>query len=342
MHPGIATVYAFIETPHGHFIASEFVAGRTLREELAEGPIEPRRAVRLAADIVQALAAAHHAQVVHRDLKPENILVTPDGTVKVIDFGIARLGRASGPVLTAPGALQGTLGYMAPEQMVAGAVADARADIYAVGVIVAEMLLGAHPLENRVVLPAWIDPIVRRCLESDRERRYRSARDLAADLEQAAAALDAEPARVRPAASSDHQKQARWWWQLHQALAALVYWAMVVPAWYGRVSVGGRTGRTLFFLTLTGLVLASILRLHLWFVMRTTPGEFIRQRRREIRWILFADALFAVPLLITGGLIADAHIALAVLLVAVGVGSGVVATFIEPATTRAAFPESFE
>src|SRR5688572_7647764 len=86
-HAGIATVYAFLETTDGNFIASEYIQGRTLRQELQLGPVEPARAVRLAAEITRALCAAHDSLVVHRDLKPENILLTASGAIKIIDFG---------------------------------------------------------------------------------------------------------------------------------------------------------------------------------------------------------------------------------------------------------------
>ena len=191
-HPGIATVYAFLETADGTFIASEFIHGRTLRQELQHGAVEPARAVRLAAEIARALCAAHDAHVVHRDLKPENILLTESGAIKVIDFGIARIDRQDLPSLTRTGLLQGTPGYMAPEQFVVGAQVDARVDVYALGVILTEMLLGHHPFEaGQRTLPPQVQSIARRCLESDPERRYRTTRDILHELERASLALEA-------------------------------------------------------------------------------------------------------------------------------------------------------
>jgi hypothetical protein len=224
---------------------------------------------------------------------------------------------------------------------VTGATVDGRADLYAAGVIIAEMVLGAHPMEGRGVLPPMLEPIVRRCLESDRERRYPSARDLAADLERAAASLHAPSSSSVPTADV-RAGLARWWWQFHQALAAVAYWLMVVPAWYGRLVIGGRTGRALFFTTLAALLLASILRLHLWFTLRTSPAEFTRQRHNERWWIHLADALFVSSLMAMGALVADSQMALAVLLVSVAIGAAVIAAFIEPSTARAAFPASFD
>ena len=341
-HPGVAMVYALVETSHGHFIASEFIAGRTLRQEIERGPIEPGRAVRIAIEMVRALGAAHDAEVIHRDLKPENVLLTTGGAVKIIDFGIARMGGFNA-ALTAPDVVQGTPGYMAPEQMVSGASTDARADIYAAGVILAEMLLGVHPMavaRGTHAIPPLLAPLVRRCLETDRERRYASTRDVLHDLEHAARSLDGSASPAAPAPGDASRGQARWWWEFHQAASALVYWAMLAPAWYARGSVGGRAGNVLFFVTLAALLLASILRLHLWFIARTSPREFAAEHRHQHIWIRSADVVFAASLLVSGLLVGETRLPLAVLLIAVAVGSAVIAMFVEPSTTRAAFPES--
>jgi hypothetical protein len=336
-HPAVALVYALVDTPGGPFIASEFVDGQTLREELRQGPLAASRAVAIATAIVEALVAAHDARVVHRDLKPENVLLTASGTVKVIDFGIARIGGSGAAAATAPGVLQGTPGYMAPEQLVSGATLDERVDIYALGVILAEMLLGEHPMGRGTRgLPAGLSEIVRRCLDSDRERRYQSARDLLRDLERVGEARTGEsPERVVDRA----RRRTRRWWEFHQAATVFVYAAMAAPAWYAREIIGGVTGRTLFFMTLVSLVIASILRLHLFFTARTHPLEFASQWRHEHRWIRMADVLFALSLLTSGGLVGDSRMSLAVLLVAVAVGAAVVSAFVEPSTTRAAFGE---
>jgi hypothetical protein len=336
-HPGIATVYAFLETSEGNFIASEFIQGRTLRQELQQGAVEPARATRLAAEIARALGAAHDAHVVHRDLKPENILITASGAIKIIDFGIARLERADLPALTMPGLVHGTPGYMAPELLVGGATVDGRADVYALGVILAEMVCGHHPLEHEPEgVPAVLEPIIRRCLESEPGRRYRFTRDLLRDLERASLALEmSEPTVVVPTAV----RGAMFWWQFHQGLTALVYWLMAVPAWFAREMIGGRTGRVIFFVTLGALLFASILRLHLWFTSRLSRDDLPMQVQRERPWILIADLAFAATLIVSGVLLSEARIGFAVLLLAVGIGSAVVALFIEPATARSALTD---
>jgi len=125
-HPSVAIVYGFVESPHGNFIASEYIQGRTLREEMTRGAVEPARAVRLSIEIAQAMCAAHDAHVIHRDLKPENVMVTPSGSIKIIDFGIARIDNPDGgthPTFPA----HGTVGYMAPEQAVSELRVDHRA-----------------------------------------------------------------------------------------------------------------------------------------------------------------------------------------------------------------------
>ena len=118
---------------------SEFIEGHPLRSEIERGPIEPTRAVSIAADIARALSAAHDAGVIHRDLKPENVLITTAASVKVVDFGIAHA-ESVNTRLTRPGDAVGTPAYMAPEQLIGGPI-DARADIYALGVVLTEICL---------------------------------------------------------------------------------------------------------------------------------------------------------------------------------------------------------
>ena len=197
-------------------------------------------------------------------------------------------------------------------------------------------------------MPADLQVIVRRCLESDPERRYGSVRDLLDDLERASRQRDTGSGQLLPAATSTAvpAPAAVWWWQFHQALTAVIYWVMAIPAWYAREFIGqallggGRViGQVLFFVILGSLLLASILRLHLWFTSRTSPGELAAQLRRERPWILAADGVFALSLIVSGVLIGEDAEAFAVLLLAVGVGAWVISLFIEPSTARAAFPE---
>ncbi len=212
-HPGIATVYALEEFDGALCIVSEYVAGETLRQELAGGPLPPADLLDTAVAIARALAAAHEGNVLHRDLKPENVIRTrdtgiEDAGIKIVDFGLARFddrdaGAASVTQLTAPGAMLGTPGYMAPEQ-IRGEQVDFRADIFAFGVLLFELATGWHPFTSATPVstvarvleatppdirqlaptcPPALAGIIRRCLQKDPEQRYGATRELVDDLE---------------------------------------------------------------------------------------------------------------------------------------------------------------
>lgn len=155
-HPGIATVYALEEVGRVLFIVSEYVRGRTLRDELeASGPFKGERLLHTALDIARALAAAHRQGVVHRDLKPENVVRSEHG-IKIVDFGLAQLTPAehaeSVPTrLTRSGMILGTPAYMSPEQL-RGEEADARCDQFMFGVLLYELITGQHPFRGPEVL----------------------------------------------------------------------------------------------------------------------------------------------------------------------------------------------
>ena len=179
--------------------------GESLRALLDKGPLSPRRALEIATQIADAIAAAHAAGIVHRDLKPENVMLTNSGTVKVLDFGLAKQ-TAAGPAdatvtmaLTQPGTVLGTVGYMSPEQ-VRGANTDPRSDIFSFGAVLYEMLAGkrAFQAESQVEtmnailhvdppepsgsathIPVGVATIVKRCLEKRPDQRFQSAADLA-------------------------------------------------------------------------------------------------------------------------------------------------------------------
>src|SRR5215472_5583226 len=154
-HPNILTVYEIGSDGKRQFIATEFIEGVTLRTWLADGRMNLRAALEIAVQVASALTAAHEAGVVHRDVKPENIMLRPDGYVKVLDFGIAKLvepARASDGhrrettalLQTRPGLVLGTAHYMSPEQA-RGQKVDARSDIWSLGVVLYEMLAGGPP-----------------------------------------------------------------------------------------------------------------------------------------------------------------------------------------------------
>ncbi|MFZ0061574.1 MAG: protein kinase, partial [Pyrinomonadaceae bacterium] len=209
-HPNILTIHEIGNVAGGHFIATELVDGETLRERISRGTLKTPEVLDIAVQIGGALSAAHAAGIVHRDIKPENVMVRPDGIVKVLDFGLAKLteqtlitgSEAATRVKTDPGMMMGTAQYMSPEQA-RGLEVDARADIWSFGCVIFEMLLGRAPFPgattSHVIVailekePAWhdwplgempaeLEWIVRKSLRKDPEERYQTAKELLGDL----------------------------------------------------------------------------------------------------------------------------------------------------------------
>jgi eukaryotic-like serine/threonine-protein kinase len=154
-HPNILTVYDLGESQGRQFIATEYVEGQTLRQLLQTGPLPPAQVVEIALQLADALTAAHAAGIIHRDLKPENLMRRPDGYVKVLDFGLAKLTEKRNPQstirnpqsLTEPGKVMGTISYMSPEQAL-GQALDQRTDIFSLGVVLYELLTGVQPFKG--------------------------------------------------------------------------------------------------------------------------------------------------------------------------------------------------
>ena len=161
----------------------ELVEGETLAARLKKGKLPLEQTIRFGAQIAEALAAANAKGIVHGDLKPANIMLTKSG-VKVLDFGLAR--SVADPASSAPSAIMGTPAYMAPEQ-IEGQTVDARTDIYALGLVLGEMVTGKRPHDGEDV-PSALAPIIKRCLEKDPDDRWQSARDLKWALESPATA----------------------------------------------------------------------------------------------------------------------------------------------------------
>src|SRR5215467_5204733 len=153
-HPNITAVHDIGSYDGAPYIVTELLVGETLRSRLSTGPLPVRKAIDYGVQIARGLAAAHEKGIVHRDLKPENVFVTRDGRLKILDFGLAKLTQVEGsgsvsklPTATEPGVVLGTVGYMSPEQIKTGPV-DARSDIFALGVILYEMLSGQRPFRG--------------------------------------------------------------------------------------------------------------------------------------------------------------------------------------------------
>jgi predicted Ser/Thr protein kinase len=343
-HPGVAVVYALEEIDEHLFIASEYVSGETLRSAIARGPIDAARVAAIASEMASALTAAHDAGVIHRDLKPENVLIKTDGSIKIVDFGIAQIEGPEATRLTRAGAMLGTPAYMAPEQLLGGHV-DGRADIYAFGIVLGEMLTGRHPLRTdgaaiRNTPHGAFAAIIARCMHADPAARYANIRELHAALVALRGTADAGAQTPLPVARPAAVAHGRFWWEFHQGAAALIYAATVVPAWFARGLIGGWQGRTFFIVVLASAIVSVTARLHLWFTSRFYATELEWVHRRSIRWIRFADWVFAIALAAGGILIRDEHSPLSIVLPAVAIGAVVAFVLIEPVTTRDAFRRS--
>ena len=211
-HPNIVTIYSVEEAEGHHFITMELVEGKTLAEELLKGPLRLERFYDMAHSLTDALNAAHSQGIVHRDLKPANVMVGPEGRVKVLDFGLAKLRGAGADgispdiataTLTQDGLILGTVPYMSPEQL-QGRPADHRSDVFSLGIMLYEMVTGRRPFQGetsvdlissilrdnprpvteiKVDLPHDLGRIIRRCLEKDADRRYQSVQEIRTELE---------------------------------------------------------------------------------------------------------------------------------------------------------------
>jgi serine/threonine protein kinase/Tol biopolymer transport system component len=223
-HPNIITIHEIGHEDSVHYMAMEFVDGETLRARLTRTEISLREAIAIAIQVAEALVAAHEAGIVHRDVKPENIMIRPDGYVKVLDFGLAKLTErppalmvdSQAPTIakadTDPGTVMGTMQYMSPEQA-RGLEVDERTDIWSLGCVLYEMVTGEPPFAGETTsdvivsllsqeppllsqhsgeVPLELERIVRKALQKNREERYQTVKDLALDLKSLRRELDVE------------------------------------------------------------------------------------------------------------------------------------------------------
>jgi serine/threonine protein kinase len=225
-HPHIVTLFDRGTSGGYAWMLMEYVPGATLRQVLSEGLLSPVEALRLVPLICDGLQYAHDQGVIHRDLKPENILIDEAGQPHLVDFGLAKIqGPTTEHELTVGGQMLGTLHYMAPELLAGNGTANHRADIYALGVLIYEMLTGRLPLgrfeppSQRVGIDLRMDEVVLRSLERDPERRWQRVDQVNQALQGIAATTPASPAAV--AAESTSVKPRSWWTRVWQPIKRL-------------------------------------------------------------------------------------------------------------------------
>jgi serine/threonine protein kinase len=353
-HPGICTVYALEEFDGELYIATEFVQGRTLRDEIAEGKRPSLEAILATArELASALASAHAKGITHRDLKPENVMRTQDGRIKVLDFGLARVETGPGRIaatLTAPlpGGIVGTPAYMSPEQ-IEGRTAGPPADVFSFGVLMYEWISGRHPFQAASTLatlarvldstpdplaghahvPKWMSDIIDRCMRKPVNERFASASELLQ-------AFDHPPiAERQPGRSST-------WWRTHQLVAIALYTIASAHAW--QIKEWFRDPISLWVFVVMGIAgsVGGIIRGHLIFTDVMNRPHLTSELARTKTLRLFTDVLITALLTIDALLLISAdppQALIAVLTVLLATGIALAAVLMEPATTAALLGE---
>ena len=253
-HPNIAAIYGFEQSDDIHFLVLELVEGETLAERVAKGPLPIKEALEICRQIAEGVEAAHEKGVIHRDLKPANVKITPEGQVKILDFGLAKAFEAEPPVtdmsqsptlteeMTRAGVILGTAAYMSPEQA-RGKPVDKRADIFALGCVLYELLTAKRAFEGETVTdtlakilegePDWkrlpgatpwrIQELLRRCLTKDAHDRLPHIANVRIEVKLALS----EPTALSPLGASTTAQPALWTRAIPWSLAGLVAGALI-------------------------------------------------------------------------------------------------------------------
>ena len=374
-HPGIATVYDFIEQDEVAFIIYEFVPGRTLRRYLESERFNFSETIDAALQLAAALAAAHDKGITHRDLKPENIMVTPGSSggylLKILDFGLAKQLQQPFHIeaatltqtiaaQTAPGVRVGTIGYMAPEQL-EGELADARTDIYALGLVLYEMATGVHPFHGATLaatianalattapppsrynstLPADFDHAVLKCLRRNPADRYQSSREIFIDLRNLTRDVNSAPAQavIAPARPGIPRRifsliQRHGWEILH---VRMCIWGVILvySAWRFRVATVGPLGFAMFFSTLICTTVLSLLIFILFHTFIFDKGHLSEEVRRMAPWVRFLSVIIGLLAWVMAAIVATTHTVLAVFLTLLGAVIGVNVLTLKPTMDR--------
>ena len=359
-HSGICTVYALEEIDGHLFIVSELIDGHTLREEITRDRLPRAEAIlSTARELAEALASAHAKGITHRDFKPENVMRDRTGRLKVLDFGLARSSQPltplpsspAGALATLPGLLVGTPAYMSPEQL-NGQPADARADVFALGIVLYEYACGVHPFEASTPLglaarvleskarpvaescrhiPPDVAAVVDRCLRNSPAERFASAGEIVQALASAAVA----PAPAQPA-------HFQTMWRAHQLASMALYVIASTIAWEIKEQFKSPLSLWTFVAIGIAATITGVSRGHLLFTWRMNRSRLTHEWQRVRPAVVAIDLLIAVGLAIDGISFAAVRPLWGMLTIAFAVGLGLSTTLLEPATTAAAFDERLE
>ncbi len=374
-HPGIATVYDFIEQDEAAFIIYEFVPGRTLRWHLESERFDFSKTLDATLQLTEALTAAHDKGITHRDLKPENIMVTPDSNggcrMKILDFGLAKQLQQPCPLEasaltqtmlaeTTPGFRLGTIAYMAPEQL-EGELADARTDIYALGLVVYEMATGVHPFRGATLaatvanaltttapppsrhnstLPAEFDHAVLKCLRKNPADRFQSSREIFIDLRNIKNDLNTAPAAAVIALTRTGIPRRifslvrQHGWQILHVRMCIWCVLLVYAAWRFRVAAPGAVGFAMFFAALMCTSVLSLLASILLHTYIFDKSHLSAEVRRMAPWVRVLSIMIGLLAWVMAVIVAATHTVLAVFLTVVGAVIGVSVLTLKPALDR--------